>query len=118
MRKIMEKVLKEMRRIAKGQSRCRLLPVLSVLALTLVIGQAAVAQAVVAPTQPVMVKDINSLQSGTTANAGQFTQVRAITFFTANDGVHGRELWNLPFVPSPPAAEETALPQRHPIPLP
>jgi ELWxxDGT repeat protein len=93
MRKIMEKVLKEMRRIAKGQPQCRQLPVLSVLALTLVIGQAAVAQAVVGPTQPVMVKDINSLQSGTTANAQQFTQVGAITFFTANDGVHGQELW-------------------------
>lgn len=40
---------------------------------------------------PTLLKDINSTTSSSSPNG--FTQVGNIAFFTADDGVHGRELW-------------------------
>lgn len=43
--------------------------------------------------QPVMVKDINTTQDQVSVKVGGYTKAGGITFFTADDGVHGKELW-------------------------
>ncbi|ABQ24956.1 ELWxxDGT repeat protein [Geotalea uraniireducens] len=61
-------------------------------------GQAVTAEASALPDtatvpQPVLVKDINASKLGSSSNANGFVAVGGVTFFSANDGVHGQELW-------------------------
>ena len=46
---------------------------------------------VAAPAQPVLLKNINTQLTG--SNPSELTTIGATTFFTANDGVSGAELW-------------------------
>src|SRR6185369_2076077 len=43
--------------------------------------------------EPRLIKDINTSGAGNTSNAGEFVTIGSITYFSANDGVHGQELW-------------------------
>src|SRR2546422_1860327 len=52
------------------------------------------------PAQPSLLKDINTLVSGSSSSPNQFTIVGGIAFFTAADGPHGRELWETDGTPA------------------
>jgi len=59
------------------------------------------------PNGTVLVKDINP--GSAASNPALLTLAAGHLFFTADDGVHGTELWDPPVEPSGKAARPTAL---------
>src|SRR2546423_12501793 len=55
---------------------------------------------VAGPAQPSLLKDINTLVSGSSSSPNQFTIVGGTAFFTAADGPHGKELWETDGTPA------------------